>query len=319
MASYIEWIRDLVGTRKLLLVFASACVADSQGRVLWQFRTDFNTWGLPGGVLELDETLEECLIREVKEETGLEVEAGRLIGIYSAPRFDVVYPNGDQVQQVTFLFETRLIGGHLQPDLSETRQLAWFEAQKPPSTFPWYQAMIADFNLASPSACFDHGAAAGPRPSVPFYRQLREFIGHQRFISPGAAAFVQNSAGEVLLMQRTDTHLWTLPGGLMELGEQLDQTAEFETWEETGLQVKAEKLLAYGSGNNLNFDFPNGDVVRCVAALFRCRAQGGMLHSDAVESAAVGFFNPRALPPLMPDEEKWIEIGLQDPARPLAF
>ena len=137
MASYIEWIRSLVGKQKILLVFASACVTDLEGRVLWQFRSDFHTWGLPGGVLELDETLEQCVVREVKEETGLDIEAGRLIGIYTSPRFDVVYPNGDQVQQVTFCFQARLVGGRLQGDPAETRQLAWFNPLEPPETFAY--------------------------------------------------------------------------------------------------------------------------------------------------------------------------------------
>ncbi len=49
---YIEWIRSLVGHRKILLAFASVVVRDHRGRVLLQRRTDFEVWGLPSGVTE---------------------------------------------------------------------------------------------------------------------------------------------------------------------------------------------------------------------------------------------------------------------------
>jgi len=55
--SYIAWIRQHVGHMKIPLVFASACVRDDAGRVLWQHRSDFGFWGMPGGSLELNETL----------------------------------------------------------------------------------------------------------------------------------------------------------------------------------------------------------------------------------------------------------------------
>jgi 8-oxo-dGTP pyrophosphatase MutT (NUDIX family) len=87
----LHWLRQRVGRQKILLVFASACVRDDAGRLLWQRRSDFGFWGLPavqsgtglcGGVLELGESLPEAVVREVGEETGLEVEPVRLVGIY---------------------------------------------------------------------------------------------------------------------------------------------------------------------------------------------------------------------------------------------
>jgi 8-oxo-dGTP pyrophosphatase MutT (NUDIX family) len=92
MTSYLQWMRQHVGQQKILLAFATACVRDENGRILWQQRADFGWWGLPGGILELDESLPQCAVREVKEETGLEVTPVRLIGIYSSPDFDVTYP-----------------------------------------------------------------------------------------------------------------------------------------------------------------------------------------------------------------------------------
>ncbi len=121
-----------MGHQKALLVFASACVRDGAGRLLWQRWADFGWWGLPGGVLGLDESLPECVVREVGEETGLGVEPLRLIGVYSSPDYDVSYPNGDQVQQVTFCFEYRVVGGDLGGDPGETLDLTWFAPHESP-------------------------------------------------------------------------------------------------------------------------------------------------------------------------------------------
>ncbi|MGA1842686.1 MAG: NUDIX hydrolase [bacterium] len=155
MSSYIDWIRNYVGHNKLLLVFASACIRDDNGRLLWQRRSDFDWWGLPGGILELGESLSECIVREVREETGLEVEPSRLVGIYSSPDFDVTYPNGDLVQQVTACFDCRIVGGKLMPDKNEILDLAWFPMDEIPSTSPWYLAMVKDLALGKKTAAFD--------------------------------------------------------------------------------------------------------------------------------------------------------------------
>ena len=152
--SYLHWLRQRVGRQKILLVFASACVRDDAGRLLWQQRSDFGFWGLPGGVLDLGESLPEAVVREVGEETGLEVEPVRLVGVYSSPDFDVLYPNGDQVQQVTACFECRLLGGQQRPDGTETLELGWFALDEPPPTAPWYEAMVADLARGDPAASY---------------------------------------------------------------------------------------------------------------------------------------------------------------------
>ena len=159
MADYLSWLRGQVGRRKILLVFASACVRDHAGSVLWQRRSDFGWWGLPGGVLELDESLADCAVREVREETGLEVELLRLVGLYSSPDFDVTYPNGDQVQQVTACFECRVVGGSIRPDGGETLELSWFPLEKSPPTAPWYEAMAADLDWGGLATSFRRGSA----------------------------------------------------------------------------------------------------------------------------------------------------------------
>ena len=96
---HIVHLREHVGTITLLTPATAAVVRDQRGRVLLIRRGDGSGWSLPGGFMEPGETIAECLVREVLEETGLKVEPERLVGVYSDPAVNhVVFPNGDQVQ-----------------------------------------------------------------------------------------------------------------------------------------------------------------------------------------------------------------------------
>jgi 8-oxo-dGTP pyrophosphatase MutT (NUDIX family) len=308
--AYLEWLRQRVGTRKVLLVYTSVVVEDGHGRVLWQHRTDFDTWGLPGGVLELDETLPACAVREVLEETGLHVTPTRVVGVYSSPEFDVTYPNGDQVQQVTFCFACRVAGGTLQADGHEGYTLQWFSASHCPPTFPWYQAMLADYNTNTPFATFDRGAPGHSRPNLPYYKFIRQYIEQSPYIMAGTAAFIQNAAGHILLQQRRDNGLWCFPGGGVELGERVDQAMMQEVWEETGLQVQPTRVIGVYSDPVDWITYPNGDQVKIARTFFACRITGGVLKADVVESLDVRFFPPEKLPEMIPPHGRPLQDAL---------
>jgi len=298
MSSYVQWLRQHVGQQKIFLVFATACVRDENGRLLWQHRADFGWWGLPGGILELDESLPQCVVREVKEETGLDVQPVRLIGIYTSPDFDVTYPNGDEVQQVTAAFECRLTGGQLQADGAETLGLAWHRADNGPETTPWYRAMVADLLSGRPEAGFQQGSPGHMRTADAYFKFMRQRIGQAEYILPGAVGFVQNDDRDILLHRRSDNGRWGLPGGAIELGERVDQTVINELFEETGLQVEPTKVIGVYSDERFRITYPHGDKVKIVSTLLACRVVGGRLKADGKESLEVGFFPPEALPPL---------------------
>lgn len=131
-SEYYAMLRPHVGHAPLLLSGTAAFIRDEQGRVLLQRRTDNHLWGLPGGGQNLGESVTQAMIREVHEETGLQVEPVRLIGVYSDPAFGKTYPNGDQVQAVVASFEARITGGALSPQSPETLDLAYF----PPDALP---------------------------------------------------------------------------------------------------------------------------------------------------------------------------------------
>ncbi|MFB7633659.1 NUDIX domain-containing protein [Streptomyces sp. NPDC056149] len=96
-----------------MVVAASAVVTDSSGRILLQRRTDNALWALPGGGMELADSLPGAAVREVKEETGLDVEITGLVGTYTDPRHVIAYSDGEVRRQFNVCFTARITGGSL--------------------------------------------------------------------------------------------------------------------------------------------------------------------------------------------------------------
>jgi 8-oxo-dGTP diphosphatase len=120
----ISNMRSRIGHAPYIGVGSVGILSDDQGRLLVGRRTDNGEWSFPGGYCNLGENAAHTVVREVWEETGLQVEPARLMGIIS-PRAAWVYPNGDATQAVVSVFRCRLLGGTLQADQVETSQLAW--------------------------------------------------------------------------------------------------------------------------------------------------------------------------------------------------
>ncbi len=119
---YIEDLRKFVGHSPLLLVGAGMLITDRRGWLLMGLRTDNLCWGIPGGGMEMGETLEETARRETTEETGLVVNSLSLFGVYSGPEFFYTYPNGDQVHNVSVVYQSSDFSG--EPGTSDEHS-AW--------------------------------------------------------------------------------------------------------------------------------------------------------------------------------------------------
>ncbi|MFI5494637.1 NUDIX domain-containing protein [Actinoplanes sp. NPDC051859] len=91
----------------------SALVVDEQGRVLLQRRADSGNWALPGGAMDIGETLGECIVREVKEETGLDIVVTGLLGIYTDPAHVIAYADGEVRQEFNVTYLGRVVGGEI--------------------------------------------------------------------------------------------------------------------------------------------------------------------------------------------------------------
>jgi 8-oxo-dGTP pyrophosphatase MutT (NUDIX family) len=123
----------------------SAVIFDRRGRLLLQQRSDGGQWGLPGGSVEIGESLATAVVREVREETGLTVVPRRLVGVYSDPSLQVVrYPNGNVWHYVNACFECTVRGGTL-TTCDETLALDWFVSRQLPRTLlPNHRIRIRD-------------------------------------------------------------------------------------------------------------------------------------------------------------------------------
>jgi ADP-ribose pyrophosphatase YjhB (NUDIX family) len=107
-----------------LVVAVAAAVRDEGGRLLLIERTDNDRWALPGGAQDFGESVTEAAVREVFEETGVEVEVTGLSGIYSDPRHVIEYEDGEVRQEFSICFHARPIGGSLRTS-SESRIVQW--------------------------------------------------------------------------------------------------------------------------------------------------------------------------------------------------
>jgi 8-oxo-dGTP pyrophosphatase MutT (NUDIX family) len=104
---------------------ASAIVTDDMGRILLHLRADNGLWALPGGGMELGESIAQTIRREVREETGLRVRPEAIVGIYSDPRYVAAFADGEVRQQFSICFACALLGGKLKTS-RESQQVAFF-------------------------------------------------------------------------------------------------------------------------------------------------------------------------------------------------
>jgi 8-oxo-dGTP pyrophosphatase MutT (NUDIX family) len=99
---------------------ASTLVTDDRGAILMQLRVDNGLWALPGGTMQLGESIATTAIRETKEETGLDIEITGLVGISTDPRHIIAYANGEVRQQFNVCFTARVVGGNLASSAEST-------------------------------------------------------------------------------------------------------------------------------------------------------------------------------------------------------
>ncbi len=122
--SYIQYIRRKVGPDPIIMVGTVVIILNDKDEVLFQKRSDDGTWCLPGGYLEMGETLEEAATREVLEETGLNIANLSLLYVSSGAEGQITYPNGDEVWAVTVVFKSCDWVGDPKP-LDETAEIRW--------------------------------------------------------------------------------------------------------------------------------------------------------------------------------------------------
>jgi 8-oxo-dGTP diphosphatase len=143
----------------------------------------------------------------------------------------------------------------------------------------------------------------------PYITRLREFVGHDLLLLPGASAVVRDDQGRILLQRRADTGRWSLPAGMIDPGEQPAEAAIREVFEETGVHAVVERLGGVAMHSSV---YPNGDRCEYLAVWFRCRAVGGAPRPDGEESLEVNWFAPDD----MPDVSELVKLRIETTAAP---
>ncbi len=154
---YIRHLRAHVGHGLLLLPSVSAVVRNHAGELLLAQRDDDGRWSVVSGIVEPGEQPATAVVREVREETGLEVEPVRLSSVLAHPH---TYPNGDRCEFTNLGFRCRIVGGTARVNDDESVAVGWF----PPDRLPEldrHARLVIGYALADdPAAGFLPAGAA---------------------------------------------------------------------------------------------------------------------------------------------------------------
>jgi len=128
----------------------------------------------------------------------------------------------------------------------------------------------------------------------------------------GSTVLVLDAQNRLLMMKRSDSGDWGVPGGAMELGETTEETARRELFEETGLEVNELTLFGVFSGKELYYCYPSGEEVYNVSVVFLTRNIQGTVSFVDGEHCEYKYFELEKLPgnvspPVKPILRKLVE------------
>lgn len=144
---YVEELRAIIGKRRIILCGSAVIIVNHSGDILMQQRTHpVGRWGLPGGLMELGESTVETAQREVYEETNLQVDDLKLLGVYSGENYLCTAANGDEWYVVTTTYVTDTYSGNVSINDDESIQLEWVNPRDlPENTAKTHRIMIHDY------------------------------------------------------------------------------------------------------------------------------------------------------------------------------
>ncbi|WP_109529411.1 NUDIX domain-containing protein [Nocardia aurea] len=156
MSPYLAGLRAKLGSDLLMLPSVCGCVFDAAGRLLVARHGDVGLWAAPGGGVDPGERPEESVVRELREELGVDVGVRGLIGVYSGAEFRTVYPNGHECMYMIAVYGCVLASGTPVPDGDEITGFRWVtEEELPgltmtewsprvlPEVFAWWRGQVS--------------------------------------------------------------------------------------------------------------------------------------------------------------------------------
>jgi ADP-ribose pyrophosphatase YjhB (NUDIX family) len=112
-----------------LVPSVNVVVVNERDEVLFIRRTDNGNWAIPGGAVDLGESVPEAAVREVREESGVECVIDGIVGIYSDPKHIILYTsNGEARQEFSIVFSAQAAGGELRTS-DESSEVRWVERE----------------------------------------------------------------------------------------------------------------------------------------------------------------------------------------------
>jgi 8-oxo-dGTP pyrophosphatase MutT (NUDIX family) len=147
MSSYMRVLREKVGHDYVLVPAAGALIRDEEGRVLLVRHVD-GPWQLPGGAIDPDESPEDAVRRECREEASIEIRPLGVAGVFGGAGYRRRYSNGDEVGIVATVYEAEIVSGTVRPGDDETQDVGWFAVDElealdlSPSTGTSLQALL---------------------------------------------------------------------------------------------------------------------------------------------------------------------------------
>ena len=142
---YWHRIRQAVGKETLILPGAAGAITQD-GKILLVRHNLIKKWQIPGGVQEIGESVQQTVEREIKEELGLDLVAGSLIGVYSHPKWTIELPDGSKIQQLTFFFSMEGEISAIRMQASEIAAYQFFAPDEiPEDTFECCKQKVSDW------------------------------------------------------------------------------------------------------------------------------------------------------------------------------
>lgn len=137
-SSYAKRLKEAMRGELVISAGVDAIVRNERAEILLIRRADGGTWDLPGGAVEPGETPSAAVVREVREETGLDVRLLCVAGVFGGSAFRHTYPDGQRIEAFSVTFECEIVGGELRNQDGEVTEFSFVDEQQMPAlTWPY--------------------------------------------------------------------------------------------------------------------------------------------------------------------------------------